>query len=165
MISLPNYGATYELVSDVGELLLSTLTTLKHAGAAFAARDALQEITLACFSVSKQQSIGELPAEWSRILMDEISLNERVRNSTLRRSTGYALGFVAILRAEIKATNSRSIGEGILSQLVKMSLPPETLISAEFERLGLHGLDSFDFTFKPLSGLKGFVLDNDYEVR
>mmetsp|Transcript_27746 Transcript_27746/g.66938 ORF Transcript_27746/g.66938 Transcript_27746/m.66938 type:complete len:2336 (-) Transcript_27746:142-7149(-) len=165
VISLPTYGGTYELVSDVGGLLLSTLTTLKHAGAAFAARDALQEIALACFSVSKQQCIGGLPAEWSRILMDEISLNERVRNSTLRRSTGYALGFVAILRAEIKATNSRSIGKDVLSQLVKMSLPPENILSAELESLGLQGIDSFDFTFKPLIGPKPFVLDNEYEER
>jgi hypothetical protein len=165
VLSLPTYAATFDQVSSVGFLLLNTLTTLKHAGAAFAARDALQEIAVAVYSLSTERNVADLPSQWSKFLMDEISLNERVRNSTLRRSTGYALGFVALLRAESKTTNHRSIGTTVLSQLVKMSLPPEKRISAELKRLELQGIDSFDFYFRSSVGERPFVLDTEYEVR
>jgi hypothetical protein len=126
-------------MSQVGQLLLSTLTTLKHAGAAFAARDALQLIASSCMSPKKPMELRGLPQEWSRRLLEEISLKERVRNSTLRRSTGYALGFMAIMRAEVLTSkaNSALMSKSILLKLLTFSLPPSERIEQTFSRLKL----------------------------
>lgn len=87
--------------------------------------------------------IRSLPAEWASRLLDEISLTEKVRNSTLRRSTGYALGFMAILRAETQTKSSTtSFSKSILGRLVTLSLPPEELIEEAFARLGIAPIQS-----------------------
>ena len=109
VITIEGYIARHYLVSKVGQLLISTLTTLKHAGAAFAARDALQQIASNCLSLKNPSDIRSLPDAWSNRLLDEISLNEKVRNSTLRRSTGYALGFLAIMRADVSNKSDSSV--------------------------------------------------------
>lgn len=166
VLTLPYYNANYDLVAKVGQLLLSTLTTLKHAGAAFAARDALQAIATAILIVESQTENQVLPSEWSSCLMDEVSLQERVRNSTLRRSTGYALGFVAIMRAEVEATtNSRAICQSILMNLLRLSLPSERRFAEAFARLGLGDKSAGTFVFAASTGSHACVLDDQYEVR
>ena len=136
VITTDGYLARHSLVSKVGQLLLSTLTTLKHAGAAFAARDSLQLIAIDCLSPKNSPEIRFLPDAWSRRLIDEISLNEKVRNSTLRRSTGYALGFLAMMRADIgNKTGAATISIPLLQKLLMLSLPPERRVEESLEKL------------------------------
>ena len=77
------------LISAAGDLLISTLTTLKHQGAVFAAHKALQSFSARCFKEIEGNQLRLLPNAWSHRLLGEISCKEIVRDSTLRRSTGY----------------------------------------------------------------------------
>lgn len=120
-----------------GSLLISTLVSLKHAGAAFAAHRALQQISEFCFS-STDPRVGSLPATWANRLLTEISSGDRVRDSTLRRSTGYALGFLAIMRSETSAkAEPRTLCPFILKEILCLSLPAKDEISEYFDRLSL----------------------------
>lgn len=77
------------IISTAGDLLISTLTTLKHQGAAFAAHKALQSLSARCYKEADGNELRSFPSVWSQRLLDEISCSENVRDSTLRRSTGY----------------------------------------------------------------------------
>ena len=138
-------------------------------GAAFASRDALQQIVLTCLNQSESSDIRSLPNEWSHRLIDEISLNEKVRNSTLRRSTGYALGFLAIMRSYVAAkTEQRDVCTSILHQLLKLSLPPKKRIDKSLENLNAFGgrIDCnniFVYATSPCTS-QSYVLDSQYEV-
>ena len=79
----------FNIISTAGDLLISTLTTLKHQGAAFAAHKSLQKICARCYTEGDENGIRLLPSKWSHRLIFEISSPELVRDSTLRRSTGY----------------------------------------------------------------------------
>ena len=157
------------MVSKVGQLLLSTLTTLKHAGAAFAARDALQQIAMNCLNPNNPLDIRSLPDAWSRRLIDEISLNEKVRNSTLRRSTGYALGFLAIMRADVaNKSDSSVISTPLLGNLLTLSLPPAQRIEEALTKLKIFE-DRIDrskmFVYATTSDMnQPYILDSQYEV-
>jgi len=170
VITTEGYLARHVLVSKVGQLLLSTLTTLKHAGAAFAARDALQQIAKSCLKPNNASDIRSLPDAWSRRLIDEISLNEKVRNSTLRRSTGYALGFLAIMRADVgNKSDSSALSTPLLQQLLMLSLPSEQRVEDSFAKLKMTG-NSADrnkmFVYALANDSKQhFVLDSQYEAR
>lgn len=170
VITTEGYVATHILVSKVGQLLLSTLTTLKHAGAAFAARDALQQIAANCLNTKNPSNIRSLPDLWSHRLIDEISLNEKVRNSTLRRSTGYALGFLAIMRADVGNKSDSSImSTPLLQQLLMLSLPPEQRIEESLAKLKI-GDNEADrrkmFVYAHAPDLnQHYVLDSQYEAR
>ena len=157
------------MVSKVGQLLLSTLTTLKHAGAAFAARDALQQIAMSCLNPKKSSDLCSLPDDWSRRLIDEISLNEKVRNSTLRRSTGYALGFLAIMRADVgNKSASSALSIPLLQKLLMLSLPPAQRIKESLAKLKIfdHQADgSKVFVYASNSNMdQPYVPDSQYEV-
>lgn len=160
-----------DLLSKVGRLLLSTLTTVKHAGAAFAARDSLQQIATACLNEKKFTDSSLFPSEWSSRLLDEISLNERVRNSTLRRSTGYALGFLAVMRAEVAAkSGSPEMSKSALAKILKLSLPPKSQLSEAFAllRLGIEESTTnkmFVYAASTAACQESFVEDSRYEVR
>ena len=156
-------------MSKVGQLLISTLTTLKHAGAAFAARDALQQIALNCLNLKNPSDIRSLPGAWSHRLVDEISLNEKVRNSTLRRSTGYALGFLAIMRADVSnKSGSSTISIPLLERLLMLSLPPKERIEESLAKLRIFQSEidrSKIFVYASNSTLKRpYILDSQYEV-
>ena len=79
----------YDVMSMAGDLLISTLTSLKHQGAAFAAHKSLQKICARCHTENGESGVRSLPSKWSSRLMFEISCPDLVRDSTLRRSTGY----------------------------------------------------------------------------
>ena len=169
VITIEGYIAKHSLVSKVGQLLLSTLTTLKHAGAAFAARDALQLIATNCLNPKNPSDIRDLPDAWSHRLVDEISLNEKVRNSTLRRSTGYALGFLAIMRADVgNKSASTVISAPLLQKLLMLSLPPEQRIKESLTKLKIFENDADInnmFVYAMASGMdQPYLLDNQYEV-
>lgn len=158
------------LVETCGSLFISTLISLKHAGAAFAARDALQEIARICLQ-SKDDELRKIPERWVTRLLEEIGSADKVRDSTLRRSTGYALGFLALMRATLA---SRSIVSAqcdrILRQLIRCSLPAETALkdalgvrtmSTARERLDLADI----FVFCQAADEYSAIPDLEYEVR
>ena len=168
-ITSDGYMARHSLVSKVGQLLLSTLTTLKHAGAAFAARDALQLIAIHCLKTQNSSDIRLLPDVWSRRLIDEISLNEKVRNSTLRRSTGYALGFLAIMRADVGNKSASSIiSIPLLQKLLMLSLPPERRVKESLAKLKIvesQADESKLFVYSSNLNLNHpYIRDDQYEV-
>ena len=128
----------FPLIQHVGTLLISTLTSLKHAGAAFAAHEAFQKIALACLTVPSSEAISRLPTVWMERLLEEISSSERVRDSTLRRSTGYALGFLSIMRSEKEShSGSNLLCNRILGAILKLSLPASDRLSIILEKFGL----------------------------
>lgn len=154
------------LVQRVGTLLISTLVSLKHAGAAFAARDSLQEIALTCLC-SKNDELRRVPTLWVDRLLEEISSPEKVRDSTLRRSTGYALGFVALMRSEL-AARSTTLCTRILKRLVLFSLPSESDLKRRFAALNSSQGEQHDVSkiFCAFESLEGpcLVPDTEYEV-
>jgi hypothetical protein len=95
IITVKTYRAPVELVDTTGMLLISTLTSLKHTGAVFAAHRAIQKIATRCLGDDGDSTLQQLPAQWTKRLLDEVSEVDRVRHSTLRRSTGYALGMTS----------------------------------------------------------------------
>lgn len=121
IISCGKFVPAVDLVERAGSLLLSTLTTLKHQGAAFAAHRALQALAEFCFDHDSGAFV-HLPLSWNWWLDNEISSSDRVRDSTLRRSTGYGLAFLAIMRAE-KAP--KILSPEIMAAIVHMSMPQE----------------------------------------
>ena len=138
IITCREFDPPLSLVEKVGNLLISTLTTLKHQGAAFAAHRALQELANFCFNTSLDESFARFPLVWSKRLMSEISGIHKVRDSTLRRSTGYALAFLSIMRSESPSTVApRILCPDILATLVRMSLPLEKQLKTHFQQLSL----------------------------
>jgi hypothetical protein len=123
-ITCRDFDPSFGLVERVGNLLLSTLTTLKHQGAAFASHRALQEITTFCFATSLDDSFVTLPLLWTKRLLCDISGVDNVRDSTLRRSTGYALAFLSVMRSEPPPSVApRVLCPAILTTIIRMSLP------------------------------------------
>jgi hypothetical protein len=167
-ITAEGFKAPFSLVEQVGALLISTLTSLKHAGAAFAAHNALQEIATSCLSKDSESSLSKLPPVWTDRLLEEISGSDKVRDSTLRRSTGYALGFLSIMRSETSSKfGSSTLCSRILSRILRQSLPSEKQMNSELERLDLAEKDAQGplFTyFSSETGTGGFVPDEKYEV-
>jgi hypothetical protein len=95
VITLKKYRAPVELVDTTGMLLISTLTSLKHTGAVFAAHRAIQQIATRCLGGDGDSTLQKLPEQWANRLLDEVSEVDIVRHATLRRSTGYALGMTS----------------------------------------------------------------------
>lgn len=127
-----------DIIENAGKLLITTMTALKHQGAAFAAQKSLQQISNHCNSKLSASILRAFPSEWSDRLLSEISSLEKVRDSTLRRSTGYGLGFLALMRPELSVKGSpRILCPRILSSLVLVSLPPKFRIEEHMSKLGL----------------------------
>ena len=148
IISCRQFHPSLRLVERAGSLLISTLTTLKHQGAAFAAHRALQRIVFFCFDTSFDNLFVHLPLLWAKRLMSEISCTDKVRDSTLRRSTGYALAFLSIMRSEPPASVApKTLCPEIMAAIVHMSMPPEDDLESCIDRLRLrpdfHGTVSF----------------------
>ena len=102
-----------------GKTLIETITTLKHQGAASAAMTALQELCEGCY---RDQKLRHLPSKWLDQLIEIIS-NPETGESTLRRSSGFGFGFLAILKAEA-SKNESALCERAMECLVRMCLPP-----------------------------------------
>lgn len=59
-------------------------------------------------------------------LIAEITQPEKVRDSTLRRSTGYALGFLSIMRSEIACRKPpRQLCRKVIQSLLSRAMPPK----------------------------------------
>ena len=141
--------ASAPCLDEAGGLLMCTLVSIKHSGAAFGSHRALQRISEYCIK-HKDPLIRQLPAKWMTQLVDEIrGIRCTTRNSSLRRSTGYALGLLAIMRSEVSSRVSpRPLCRHVLSVLLELSLPPKGQLSAILHSLGLKNLEVFSFLFK-----------------
>lgn len=140
LITQPGYVADAEVRDEAGMLLINTLTSLKHTGAAFAAHRAIQQIAKSCFLAGERDSaLRQLPKQWAGRFLREVSEKEKIRDSTLRRSLGYSLGFVALQRAEISSCPAREhpLSRFLLSELVKMALPPRREVYAFSSKIAL----------------------------
>ncbi|GMH93953.1 hypothetical protein TrVE_jg7571 [Triparma verrucosa] len=115
-----------------GKTLIETITTLKHQGAASAAMTALQELCEGCY---RDQKLRHLPSKWLDQLIEIIS-NPETGESTLRRSSGFGFGFLAILKAEA-SKNESALCERAMECLVRMCLPPASEIRMHESRLGM----------------------------
>ncbi|CAJ1960388.1 unnamed protein product [Cylindrotheca closterium] len=168
VISARGYEARFDTFARIGELLISTLTTLKHAGAAFAARDSLQVVAAVALDATYDAKILGLPTLWAKRLVAEISTSDKVRDSTLRRSTGYALGFLAIMRSELaRKQGPPTISNHILDTLLTLSLPPEDRVKTMFRQLSLDETQAGLSSILQLSSGQGpsFISDANYEAR
>ncbi|GKY94956.1 hypothetical protein MPSEU_000460200 [Mayamaea pseudoterrestris] len=129
--------AAVSSVDDAGILLLETQVSVKHTGAAYAAHKALQQLAVSCLA-SDDEELKKLPRKWMINLLHEISDTSKSRNSTLRRSTGYALGFLSLMRSEVSSRhNSVPLCETVLNRLLSMSLPSPTKMTQLLDCLHL----------------------------
>lgn len=151
-----------DLISAAGDLLITTLTSLKHQGAAFAAHKALQQLCILCYSTTSFD-IMQLPSIWADKFLYEISSAEIVRDSTLRRSTGYGLGFLSILRSE--QVSPKFLFPKVISYIIKLSLPAESVMKRQTSASSLSSDDMFIYhrKYPSITGL--FVPDEGYEER
>jgi hypothetical protein len=133
-------------------LLISTITTVKHTGAVFAAHRAQQQIARLCFSDNVNTDVQHLTKQSVARLLGEISEAEKIRDSPLRRSTGHTLGFPAMMRSEVLswvaflATMSsevsswvahRSLCHAVLTDVLRVSLPTEESLQNFRESIAL----------------------------
>ena len=152
------------VLSSAGDLLIITLTSLKHQGAAFAAHKALQQTCTVCYRYTSSNEIMQLPSMWAEKILHEISSTEIVRDSTLRRSTGYGLGFLSILRSE--QISPKFLFPLVLAKLIRLALPAVTVMEKQLSVFGLSGGEMFVFPRKISSSFPAlFVSDEMYEVR
>ena len=157
-------------IEQAGTLLISLLTTLKHQGAAFAAHKSLQQIVAHCYQ-SQNAVIRQLPWQWAHRMLNEISSLEIVRDSTLRRSTGYGLGFLSLMRSEPAPSEvPRTLCPFILTRLVQLSLPPKDELDQQLARLNLNGESVitkclFFVSLQHSTNSKGSTDDATYDAR
>lgn len=158
-----------KLFKDAGEVLISTLSSLKHAGNSYAAHESLQQITMACFGTSNIDLVRELPRQWASRLLREVSESDKVKDSTLRRSTGYALGFLSILRSEIvmvTSSSQRILCQHCIVSLIRMSLPPKTSFKELMTLLHFNENDSqLLLSYNSESDPISLVSDVEYSVK
>ncbi|OWZ19336.1 hypothetical protein PHMEG_0006428 [Phytophthora megakarya] len=90
---------TVEMAQGGGETLLNSLFELKHKGAVAMAYQAFEGVCRAFLAHGEQNPVlGGLPARWADRLLERLERSEQ--HFILRRSSGFAFSFVAILRAE-----------------------------------------------------------------
>ncbi|GAX27172.1 hypothetical protein FisN_13Lh277 [Fistulifera solaris] len=131
------YRAPASLLDSCATLLINTLTSLKHVGAAYAAHHAVEALAQVCFRNEHDHDISQLPKLWTHRLLNETKL-DRIRDSTLRRSTGYALGFLAIMRTEIASgPHVHTLCKHVLSSILQLSLPSRDKMVAFTKTIGL----------------------------
>jgi len=152
-----------ELVEEAGRIMLTTLSTLKHQGAAFACQRALAKISSFCFN-SAREDLRRLPGGWLKSLLDSISDKDTVHESTLRRSSGYAFGFLSILGALLKSkADAGGLFASVMKELVRLSLPPIEEMAAVERVLQMK------LNFLAMEGEKGadhnFVSKGDYSAK
>ena len=135
VLTTVGYKPPQTISNSAGTLLISTLTSLKHTGAAYAAHSALQKIVKATLDSSDHSC---LPIHWVDRLLREITSIDKIRDSTLRRSTGYALGFLSVMRAEIVLRSvPRSICLNVTHRILSLTLPPPSRLRDFLSTVGL----------------------------
>uniref|UniRef100_H3H3J8 Uncharacterized protein n=3 Tax=Phytophthora ramorum TaxID=164328 RepID=H3H3J8_PHYRM len=121
--SNPRPGAisyfTVEMAQRGGETLLNSLFELKHKGAVAMAYQAFEGVCRAFLAHGEQNAVlGGLPARWADRLLERLERSEQ--HFILRRSSGFAFSFVAILRAEPR-NSAAVILPKVMSTLLRLA--------------------------------------------
>ncbi|KAG7382854.1 hypothetical protein PHYPSEUDO_004305 [Phytophthora pseudosyringae] len=110
---------TVKMAQRGGETLLNSLFELKHKGAVAMAYQAFEGVCRAFLAHGEQnQVLGGLPARWADRLLERLERSEQ--HFILRRSSGFAFSFVAILRAEPR-NSAAVILPKVLSTLLRLA--------------------------------------------
>ncbi|RLN93046.1 hypothetical protein BBJ28_00005477 [Nothophytophthora sp. Chile5] len=110
---------TTEMAQRGGETLLNSLFELKHKGAVAMAYHAFEGVCRAFLAHGEQNAaLGGLPARWADRLLDRLERSEQ--HFILRRSSGFAFSFVAILRAEPR-NSAAVILPKVMSTLLRLA--------------------------------------------
>ncbi|KAG1713461.1 hypothetical protein DVH05_001248 [Phytophthora capsici] len=110
---------TVEMAQRGGETLLNSLFELKHKGAVATAYQAFEGVCRAFLAHGEQNPVlGGLPARWADRLLERLERSEQ--HFILRRSSGFAFSFVAILRAEPR-NSAAVILPKVMSTLLRLA--------------------------------------------
>ncbi|RLN48577.1 hypothetical protein BBJ29_006258 [Phytophthora kernoviae] len=110
---------TVEMAQRGGETLLNSLFELKHKGAVAMAYQAFEGVCRAFLGHGEQNALlGALPARWADGLLERLERSEQ--HFILRRSSGFAFSFVAILRAEPR-NSAAVILPKVMSTLLRLA--------------------------------------------
>ncbi|KAE9334763.1 hypothetical protein PF008_g13798 [Phytophthora fragariae] len=110
---------TVEMAQRGGETLLNSLFELKHKGAVATAYQAFEGVCRAFLAHGEQNAVlGGLPARWADRLLERLERSEQ--HFVLRRSSGFAFSFVAILRAEPR-NSAAVILPKVMSTLLRLA--------------------------------------------
>ncbi|KAK1941584.1 Uncharacterized protein P3T76_007450 [Phytophthora citrophthora] len=110
---------TVEMAQRGGETLLNSLFELKHKGAVATAYQAFEGVCRAFLANGEQNPVlGGLPARWADRLLERLERSEQ--HFVLRRSSGFAFSFVAILRAEPR-NSAAVILPKVMSTLLRLA--------------------------------------------
>ncbi|KAL3670504.1 hypothetical protein V7S43_004819 [Phytophthora oleae] len=110
---------TVEMAQHGGETLLNSLFELKHKGAVATAYQAFEGVCRAFLAHGEQNPVlGGLPARWADRLLERLERSEQ--HFVLRRSSGFAFSFVAILRAEPR-NSAAVILPKVMSTLLRLA--------------------------------------------
>ena len=165
-----------DLIQMAGSLLIHTLTSLKHKGGLFAAHKALHVLCVICYSSHghdddhhqyQSKQLRSLPATWAHKLIQEILSIEIVRDSTLRRSTGYVWTFLSIMRPEPAPF---LLFTKIIAVVIKLSLPSGSYMKNLLQECGfVNAGHVFAFCNKGIdddnNDNDAFVKDEEYQSR
>ncbi|DAZ94873.1 TPA: hypothetical protein N0F65_008175 [Lagenidium giganteum] len=112
-----------------GETLLNSLFELKHKGAIATAYQAFEGICKSFLAHGERNAhIGSLPAKWADRLLDRLERSEQ--HFILRRSSGFAFSFVAILRAEPR-NSAAIILPKVMNTLLRLASQDTDEVQAE----------------------------------
>ncbi|GMF65687.1 unnamed protein product [Phytophthora lilii] len=110
---------TVEMAQRGGETLLNSLFELKHKGAVATAYQAFEGVCRAFLAHGEQNPVlGGLPARWADRLLERLERSEQ--HFILRRSSGFAFSFVAILRSEPR-NSAAVILPKVMSTLLRLA--------------------------------------------
>lgn len=133
-VPLPHSGEastnliTTEMAQRGGEMLLNSLFELKHKGAVATAYQSFEGVCRSFLAHAEHNSvIGNLPRLWADQLLDRLEKSEQV--FILRRSSGFAFSFVAILRAEPR-NSAAVILPVVMSNLLRLAAQDTDAIAA-----------------------------------
>ncbi|CAH0517640.1 unnamed protein product [Peronospora belbahrii] len=110
---------TVEMAQRAGETLLNSLFELKHKGAVATAYMAFEGVCCAFLAHGEENAaLGALPSRWADRLLERLERSEQ--HFILRRSSGFAFSFVAILRAEPR-NSAAVILPKVMSTLLRLA--------------------------------------------
>ncbi|KAF1335844.1 Cell cycle-associated protein, partial [Globisporangium splendens] len=123
---------TTEMAKQGGEMLLNSLFELKHKGAVAMAYQAFEGVCRSFLANSeKNPVIGGLPQLWADRLLDRLERSEQ--HFILRRSSGFAFSFVAILRSEPR-NSAAIILPKVMANLLRLASLDTDAIAAESQQ-------------------------------
>ncbi|GAB9475034.1 Cell cycle-associated protein, partial [Globisporangium polare] len=123
---------TTEMAKRGGEILLNSLFELKHKGAVATAYQAFEGVCRSFLANGETNPvIGGLPQVWADRLLDRLERSEQ--HFILRRSSGFAFSFVAILRSEPR-NSAAVILPKVMANLLRLASLDTDAIAADSQQ-------------------------------